>query len=191
MMFELSPFARSADYGEGVVPLADMKAHLAIDAEETEFDDLVSVFRDAAVDMVERYCEVRLAECAGIEWSAEALPRRLRLPVWPVTQIAAVRYRDGDGTAREIDVNGLRVGARGEIKPAAGQEWPTDVDSELFVEFNAGFDETNRPPALVQAVKMFTAHLFANREAVITGTISGEIPLGFRALCASFVPVRV
>jgi hypothetical protein len=30
---------------------------------------------------------------------------------------------------------------------------------------------------------MFLAHLYRNREAVVVGAVSGELPLGFTTLC--------
>lgn len=35
------------------------------------------------------------------------------------------------------------------------------------------------PPALVQAMKMYVAHLYENREAINVGNIVSEIPMGF------------
>jgi uncharacterized phiE125 gp8 family phage protein len=188
-MFELAPFDLPADYAEGIVSLADAKAHLSVEADETGFDDLIAALRDAAVDMVERYCGVYLAPRTGAVWSAECLPRRLRLPVRPVTAVTGFAYLDSAGDAAEVDVATLRVGPGGELLPLAGVCWP--AGNGFAVTFSAGYTATNRPPALVQAVKMFIAHLFTNREAVVTGTITAEIPLGFQALCAQFRPVLI
>ena len=34
-------------------------------------------------------------------------------------------------------------------------------------------------------------HLYMNREAVIVGTVSGEVPFGVTQLCSSFRPVVI
>ena len=184
MQFELAPFDLPADYGEGIVPLADMKAHLNVT--EDDDDALIQVYRDAAVDMVERYCGVRLGECEGLEWRRESLASPVRLGVWPVTAITAIGWLNDTGT----DVTGAaadwRIVRRDEIALKPGRTLPTGIAAGVVVTFNAGFTAANRPAALVQAVKLFAAHLFLHREAVISGKISGEIPLGFRMLCGQY-----
>lgn len=188
MQFELAPFALPAGYADDIVPLAEMKAHLAFTADETEFDDLIGAYRDAAVDMVERYCGLRLGELTGLVWRGEALPSTIDLSVWPVTGISAIEWLDADGSTVTGAAADWRVVRNGTIALKPGRTLPSDVAAGVKITFAAGFETP--PPALVQAVKLFAAHLFLHREAVITGTISGEIPLGFKMLCAQYrVPV--
>jgi uncharacterized phiE125 gp8 family phage protein len=185
MRFQLDPFALSEDYVESVLPLAEVKAHLSIEASETEFDTLLTVYAAAAVDQVERYCGLALGPKTGLVWKAEALPRRLVLP-GPNVVLASVDYLDGDGEVGTVDVATLRVATGGHIVPKPGETWPSDIHAGIEIEFDAGYPAGECPPALKQAALLFVAHLFANREAVITGTISGEIPLGFRTLCSAY-----
>lgn len=187
--FQLAPYALPGTYGEGVVPLADVKAHLGV--LEDDFDDLIGVLRDAAIDMVERYCGVRLGLCEGLEWHAERLPHPVQLGVWPVAEVTGVSWLDSDGAVVTGDPAIWRVGVRDMLRLVPGQSLPGGVAGGVVITFTAGFDDTTRPAALVSAVKMFTAHLFANREAVVTGTISGEIPLGFRAMCNAYRMVTI
>ena len=189
MIYELAPFAKPDGYGEGIVSVADAKAHLSIDAGVDEFDLLIAALRDAAVDMVERYCGVRLAPCEGLVWQAERIPARLSLGVRPVTQVTDFAYLDSSGVSQSFDVANLRLATGAELRPVPGEAWPGDVAAGVTITFDAGFDDETRPAALVHAVKMFLAHLFLNREAVVTGTIATDIPLGFQALCAPFRPV--
>lgn len=186
-MFELAPFDLPADYGENIVPLDDVKRWCSIEIDDTEFDDLLGAMRDAAVDMVERYCGVYLAERAGVVWTGEAIPARFRLPYRPASAVTAFDYRDSGGAEASLAVDGIRLTALGELRTIDGSAWPSGDGYE--VTFTAGYTDANRPALLVTAVKMFAAHLFANREAVITGTISGEIPLGFERACRQFRPV--
>lgn len=189
MIYELAPFATPAGYGEGIVPLEDAKAHLSVLTEDDEFDELIAVLRDAAVDMVERYCGVSLSPRTGLVWMADRLPARVSLGLRPVTEVTGFDYVDSTNTPATFAVDKLRVAAGGELKPVPGETWPAGISAGIEITFNAGFTEANRPAALVHAVKMFTAHLFMNREAVVTGTIATDIPLGFQALCAPFRPV--
>lgn len=189
MIYELAPFAKPDGYGEGIVSVADAKAHLSIDAGVDEFDALIAALRDAAVDMVERYCGVRLSPCEDMVWKAEALPARLSLGVRPVTAVTEFTYLDSTGAEQSFAAANVRIAAGGELRPVPGQTWPAGIAAGIEITFNAGFDDSTRPAPLVHAVKMFLAHLFLNREAVVTGAIATDIPLGFQALCSPFRPV--
>jgi uncharacterized phiE125 gp8 family phage protein len=188
MQFELAPFALPADYAEGILPLADVKAHLAV--LEDDDDDLIAAYRDAAVDMVERYCGIRLAPLEDVTWRGECLPSPLRLGVWPVTAINSITWLDEVGTAVVGEETDWRILRRDTIGLKPGKVLPTGIGGGVEVKFDAGFPAGNPPAALVQAARLFAGHLFIHREAVITGTISGEIPLGFKQLCAAYrIPV--
>ena len=77
----------------------------------------------------------------------------------------------------------------GNLLPALNAAWPTSY-GPVTVTFTAGYTDANRPRGLVQAAKMMLAHLYIQREAVISGTISGEAPLGFRFFCDQYrIPV--
>lgn len=184
MSFELAPFDLDPDYGEGIVSLADAKAHLRV-LHEAE-DDLIGFYRDAAVDMVERYCGLRLGACAGLVWRAEYLCSPINLGVWPVTAVSGVAWLDSAAAPVTGDAARWRIVRRDRIQLRPGQSLPSGVAGGVEITFSAGFTAANRPPALVQAVKLFLGHVFANREAVSMGTLSGEIPLGFRMLCAAY-----
>lgn len=181
MNFELAPFALAAGYGEAIVPLADIKAHLNVLHDDE--DDKLSVYRDAAIDQVERYCGVRLGPCEGLEWKAESLTDPLSLGVWPVTAINEITWLDSTGTQVTGNPAVWRIGSRDQILLKPGQSMPSGVAAAVVINFDAGFEAGTVPPVLVQAVKFFVAHLKHNASAVVEGTMSGEIPLGFTALC--------
>jgi uncharacterized phiE125 gp8 family phage protein len=184
MQFELAPFALPADYGEAIVPLTDLRQHLGVI--ETDFDPIIEIYRDAAIDMVEKYCGVRLGPLSDLVWRGEELPSTVRLGVWPVTAINAISWLDANGNQVTGNQADWRIVRRDEIALKPGRRPPQGVAAGVEITFDAGFAATERPKALLQAVRMFAAHLFLNRETVVTGTISGEIPLGFRQLCSAY-----
>ena len=188
MQFELAPFDLPSGYGEGVLSLEDAKEHLGVLG--TDFDDLIGLLRDAAVDMVERYCGVYLAPRTGVEWTAERLCLPVELGVSPVTAVSHVTWLGHGGAAVSGDGAVFRIAERGRLLAVPGQALPSGVAGGVRITFDAGYTDANRPAALVRAVAMFTAHLFNHREAVASGTIGGEIPLGFRTLCNAYrIPV--
>lgn len=195
MMFELAHVPFPDGYGEALVSLDACKAHLSIEADETEFDELIKALRDAAIEYVERYCSVKLGPVTGMVWSAEGLPvsssDAITLGVWPVTQVTNIVWRDGENVEVVGDANDFRVTAKGALRPVVGGAWPSGVAGAVQVTFDAGFAAGDAPPALIAAVRMMLAHFFRNREAIITGTISAQTPLGVTALCAPFRPVLI
>lgn len=188
-MYALDPFSLPAGYGEAILPLADVKRHVAVEDGETEFDEELAAYRDAAVLMVENYTGLVLGPRTGMVWRAERLPSRLRLGVRPVTALTEFTFLDGEGEEQEVDVDTLRIGAGGEVLLKAGQSWPSGMGEGLQITFNAGLPANGAPQDLVNEARRFAAFLFENRESVITGTISAEIPLGFRHVCAAYRPV--
>lgn len=189
MRFELAPFDLPASYGESIVPLARAKLHARI--EDYDEDDVLGIYRDAAIDMVERYCGVRLGPVSGLVWRGEALCLPLVLGVRPVTAITAVNWLDAAGAEVAGDATALRVRAGGELVLAPGAARFAGVTGGAEIVFDAGYTEANRPAKLVQAVLLFFAHLVLHREAVQTGTIASDIPLGFRELCADHRRVTI
>lgn len=182
MLFTLTPIDIAEGYGEGILPLADAKAHLGVLADDD--DALIEALRDAAINAVEQYCNIRLAETTGIVARFEGFGPGMRAGIGPLSSVVVtgVSYVDSAGEAADIDAGGWRLDVLGNLLPALNSAWPTSY-GPVTVTFNAGYTDANRPRGLVQAAKMMLAHLYMQREAVIIGTISSEAPLGFRFLC--------
>ncbi len=195
MMFELQHVPMPEGYGEALLPLAECKDWLSVDQGETEFDDLVAVLRDAAIEFIERFCELNLTSTTGQKWYGEAFPvsgRSLSLGMSGVTEIEAVSWLDTSGASVDGTVSDFRLlGARGDVVPAIGKAWPSDVGGGIQITFTAGYAEGAAPKSLLTAAKRFMAYLFMQREAVIIGTIAGEAPLGVTALCAPFRRIHI
>lgn len=182
MIFELAITPAPAGYGEALLPLAAAKAHLEVLADDD--DDLIEALRDAAIDMIEQLTGLILGPRTGLIWRAQGFGARVRLGRRPVTAITAISYKDTGGDSFSIDPATARIGQHGEILPAIGACWPADVGGDVQITFNAGLAAGAAPTGLIHAAKMFLAHLYTNREAVVTGTITDEIPLGVQAVCA-------
>lgn len=185
MILQLTPQAMPAGYGEGLLPLAACKAHLGfIDADVTEFDGLIAALRDAAVDAVERYTNLFLAPRVGVVAKFSCFGGTMRLGRGPdaTVIVTAVAYPGSDGVLIEMAEGSWRVLAGGKLSPAIGAVWPVSY-GDVTVTFDAGFADSACPPGLLTAAKMFLAHLYANREAVVSSGVTAELPLGFRMLC--------
>jgi len=182
MLFTLTPVDIVEGYGEGILSLADAKAHLGVLA--NDYDDLIALLRDASIDAVEKYCNVRLGRTTGMVARFEGFGPGMRMGVGPeaTVDVTGVSYIDSDGEAASVDAGGWRLDVLGRVIPAVNASWPTTY-GPVTVTFTAGYTDANRPAGLLQAAKMMLAHLFIQREAVIIGTIASEAPLGFVWLC--------
>lgn len=119
---------------------------------------------------------------ATFECFASELPLRLS----PVQSVTSVNYRDPNGALQTLAPAGYRLFGAGSwdptIAPAYGAAWPEiqPGPEAVSVTFVAGYGDTlaDIPAPLRQAVRMLTGHFYETREAVITGTIATEMPLG-------------
>ena len=184
MHFELQPGILPVDYGEGILSLADAKAHCRVLGSHD--DDLIAALRDSAVDLVEQMTNLYLARRTGLTWYGSGFGPRMVLGRGPATVVTGVSYIGEGGVVTPIATNGWQVAPGGRVLPAFGACWPADIEGGVTIIFDAGFTDVAREAAgLVTAVRMMTAHLYDNRDAVVTGTIATEVPLGVKALCAS------
>lgn len=187
MAFTIDPHVPAEGRAEGIVSLATVKAFCSIAAEEDEFDALLALLRDAAVAEVEARTGKLLVETSGLVWRGDfpsPYLARLELAREPLISVQSIAGVDGDGADITLDAEDFIVRMGGSwLAPSAA--WPLGWRAgSVVITFTAGF--ASPPAQLVQAVLMLTAHWFANREAVITGTIASELPLGVAMLCNRF-----
>lgn len=190
MLFHLSPIAAGEGYGDAILPLADAKAHLRLEVDDSDDDALVGALRDAAIDAVEKLCGVRLGLTTGLVATFAAFADRLRMPVGPMATVAVagITYVDGDGAAVTMDAADWRLGAGGYLTAGsglAGGSWPSGA-RDVAVTFSAGYPEGSVPGSLLMAVKLMLGHLYKNRDAVLATSLIGELPLGVTMLCAPY-----
>lgn len=193
-VFSLDPAAMPAGYGDAILPLAIAKAHLRVDG--TDEDVLVGVLRDAAVDLVERYCGMPLGPRTGFVWQGGpgclVANRPVHLGMHPVTGITDFRAVDATGVEVIATIADFRIGPHDRLEPKPGKSWP-DATGGATITFDAGFAGgavATKAPGLVQAVRLFLGHLYENREAVSAQGAEGEIPLGVQWACARYrIPV--
>lgn len=140
--------SRNEAEADDIVSLATIQKHLLL----LDSNDLLTGYRAAAINEIERYCNRALIPCT--------VECRLQAGTWtlPYGALAVVGdIPDGD----RYDAISNRYTA----------------SQERVVTFEAGF--TQVPAALSQAVLLRVAQFFENREAVTNGFEAKEMPLGF------------
>ena len=176
-----------------VIDVDEAKAHLRVDFADD--DTLIEALLRSAQDHVELHTGQVLTE-RELEVTFDDFPSsgdHFIIPRAPVTAITSLKYDDSDGA--EQTVGGAdyvwRDTQADQLMLAPDASWPSGSArrGSVRLRFMAGYEAGLAPASLVAAVKLMLGHLYGNREAVVTGTIATDLPLGVVALCAPYRPV--
>lgn len=117
----------------------------------------------------------------------------IEIPKPPLQSVDSVQFVSGDGSTTSIATTSLRVDTDsepGRVAPIYDSYWPSArlVTNAVTIGFTGGYGDasTDIPQALRQASMFLVAHWYANREAIITGTITKPVEMQFRALCDTY-----
>lgn len=119
----------------------------------------------------------------------------LCLGLAPVISITGIDYFDMDNAAQSFDLANVTAFNRAResyVKLGYSSSWPSSYyerDDAVTVTYQAGYGVTadKVPAAIKHAALMLLSHYYENREAVLTGTISAELPLGVMRLLRPFI----
>lgn len=174
------------------VTLAEAKLHCRVDA-GTE-DNLIGALITAARE----YCEALTGASLIVSQYRLELSRfpdnagDIILPRRGVINTISVTYVDASGTVVTLTsgtdyrlVNNLNPPRVRRPYTAATVAWPRALGIDDAVQIT--FTTTAAVPATAkQAILLLVGHWYANRESVVTGTISSELQQTVKALLASF-----
>lgn len=177
-----------------VVSLAALKKHVAIDAAETYYDDMLTDMEAAAVEYIQSKARLILRN-SSYEIFCDRFPERnnpLYIPLWPVrTSVIEISYTDASGASQVYTTAQKAFTTQpAALYPAVGEDWPdTQEDNRQAVTFSVttGYANNAAIPAMVKhAIKLLVAHWFRNRETVLVGSISKELEFALSALMVQF-----
>lgn len=180
-----------------MITLADAKLHLRLidsiaDAESyTAEDTMIQALIDAAVRYAENYTQSRFAKVSKIQ-VLDGFPVRdaaIELPWSPVIAIDGLDYVDPDGVTQAMDVSSLRLDTRPimpRLSPQYGSDWPATIAEPESVTITATVGYEKLPADVRIALLLLIGHWYENREQVVVGTITAEVPLGVGALLAPY-----
>lgn len=168
-----------------VVTLDEMKAHLRIEQSFTEDDNYIQALILAAMDLVEqmtwRYLNQNTIQFNCEIWPDESIIYLCRGVAY---QIESVKYIDSFGIQNTmstgVDYNFDISNEIGRIKLLNRPELNKDILNAVEVIYTTRwnqFDTENIiPEAVKSAIKLMCGHWYENRQDVITGTITSELP---------------
>ncbi len=163
-----------------------------------EFDtehDLIERLIKSATEYVENYTQ-RLIIQRTITGYADGFENCMELKP-DLVSVASIKYQDTTDTQQTLDSSVYKVNPHklvGELKLKSGQSWPSTFDDDLVVEveFTAGMAESNEdaPHDIKAAILLMVGTLFENRESIVVGVSSSDMPLTVKMLLDPYrIPV--
>ena len=160
-----------------------LRQMLRLEPDETHQDVVISSFASTARARIEAFIRQRLI-IREMTYVESGFPRAaLVLPIAPIVSITSVAYVDAAGVVQTLAASGYRLRSSvipNELLPAFGEVWPfcsADPDS-VTVTLSVGMADTDAtlPPDLLNAIRIYTAHLYAYRETPFDGEMVGGLP---------------
>jgi len=195
--------------------LEDAKLHLRVDSSDD--DTLISALIVAARNKIEGYTQRALITQTW-EYVLDMPNNKQRIPQPPLQRVNSINLIDTDGTVTTIDPKTYIVDPSGiyaRVTPVKASRlafvdpdlwrgiWPWHRGFASFIiNFTCGYGDTGDtvPGALVEAIRMYTALLYDNREGQPTNMSSGAarasialasigatLPESIRALCSPYM----
>lgn len=164
------------------VSLAEAKAQCRVLHDDE--DDLITDLIAAAVSMVEDYCGRSLMQQTW-RLTLDKFSDTILLPRGPVASLTSFQYYDTAGNLQTVPADTYTLDTESDpswIVRNSDASWPVVQDgvNSVRVTYVTGYSTV--PAAIKQAILMLVASWFRNREALLTGTIVAEMPLGTMAL---------
>lgn len=125
---------------------------------------------------------------------AEGGPDAVELPWTPVESIDSVEYVDPDGVTQTLNSPPLRLDTRRLyplLMPQWDAEWPETIAEPESVTITATVGMTETPGDVRAALLLLIGHLYENRESVVIGVSTTELPMGVSMLLDPWKIMRV
>ena len=146
------------------ITVEQVKSHVYVDFSDD--DAQIGLLIGAAVDHVERYCNIRLAT-QTVEVKCDGFDDFFYLPFGPVQSITSVKYIDVSGAEQTLDSSFYELrndDLLASLMLQNGKVWPArQIKSRITVTAVIGYDAV--PPAIKHALLLLIASGFQNREA--------------------------
>jgi uncharacterized phiE125 gp8 family phage protein len=157
------------------VTLAMAKAHLRVDADFDDDDQLIGVLINAAVQRGESETgRLFMPQVVGV--TLPGFSREMHLPgVGYVRDVVSVQYVDRDGALQTVPVGDYRVLGENRLVPVYGKSWPRalPIADAVSVVVAAGWDSADAvPDAIKQWILLQVSTAYKQREAVVDGNQS-------------------
>lgn len=176
-------------------PLSTTEAKLHLRVDHSDEDTLIANLIEAARQTIEeRTGRALITQTWAL--SLDTLPygeRELFLPRPPLQSVTHLKYYDTDGNQQTWTNTNYIVSTSyqpGRLSLAYNISWPSiqyRVDA-IDIRYVAGYGAASAiPEGLRQAMLLLVGHWYTNREAVVIGTITAELPLAVESLIRQYI----
>jgi len=157
---------------------AKQHARVVTSLDDAYVDGLIA----GATDGIESVGRLQLVS-ATFDWFLDRFPVDFfEFPKSPATAVNSIKYLDVNGVEQTLSTDVFKTdfaSLPGRIALKHNQSWP-DTRGEInsvTVDFVAGYANAAAVPSeLKTAIHLTVAHIYANRENVVVGTITAEVP---------------
>jgi uncharacterized phiE125 gp8 family phage protein len=173
------------------VSLVDAKAHLRVigAAEDVTIEGLIAT----ATEHLDGWSGILGRALVTQSWRQDfgSFDGKMRLALKPAASVTSITYFDGSNVQQTLpgSVYQLFTDARGPyVALQPDQSWPGahGRDDAVSVTYVAGSPASEVPAPIRHAILLMVGHFYENREAIVVGTISGDLPLGVDRLLAPY-----
>jgi len=163
------------------ISTTEAKLHLKIETTDTTEDALLAILIKAAREICEEYTRRTLISQTWELQFDSFSESEYMLEKTPVSSITSVKYYDQSGMEQTVANTVYELNQATEPNKLilkSGQIWPSvrGHTNDCKIRFVAGY--TAVPGALKAAMLLIIGHLYENREDVIVGRISNDMPKG-------------
>ena len=159
-----------------IVSTADLKTFLRVD--HSDEDTLIEALRSAAIEYVQNYCNVQLGDVTAVMYLDE-FRGTWEIPVGPVRSITSIVYNNTPSTTLTLSTSQYYTDLKRKPARITTISPPTvhpDTSNGVQVTMELGYLEAEVPDGLIHAIKLLVAHFYENRNIVVVGTITSEVP---------------
>ncbi len=177
------------------ISTAEAKAHLRVTVsdDDTLIDSLVEAARlrfesDTHRAMITQNWELTLDSFPNSSDVAILLPRP------PLQSVTSIKYDDTDGNEQTWSSGSYRVDTDSEparVTPEYSEVYPTtrSVTGAVRIVYKTGYGDAASavPQSFIQAMLMLVGHWYENREAVVVGVTTMDVPMTYQFMVAPWV----
>lgn len=151
-------------------------------ADDTYLTSLITVARRWCEDYQNRACITQTWDLYLDEFPAEDY---IEVPMPPLASVTTLKYKDTAGTLQTWAATNYVVDTMsepGRIALAYGVSWPSTYDEIQAVQIRFVCGAATVDMRVKQALLLLVGHWYANREAVLTGSISKQLEFAVNAM---------
>jgi uncharacterized phiE125 gp8 family phage protein len=170
---------------DDVISVADLKTFCRVDGSSE--DTLISSMRDAAIEYVESACNVRIGDVTAEGYLDKFEPARF--PTGPVVSISSVEYLNQSNVLTTLPTNQYYYEIDGSGGRINWYNYPSLYSyalNRVKINFTVGYTEADVPEAILHAIRIFVAHMYENRQAVVVGKTANAVPYSVDSLLSKY-----